>query len=174
MQTSREHVALAGTQVPLLREEQIQPGVLLTGVAMSHVWEVVRVERTHVFIQKMPVTAVPCAPDAHVFVAFGRGQVCSACQMRKQAMSEFLPKREDKARVHVITPSNTVMTPQPYTVYGHLLANGTVQAVHLSNGAWDRALPVIPTLSIIWTIPESLRSMVSGRFAETDTSQIEF
>ena len=166
MQTSRENVTLAGTQVPLLREDQIQPGVLLTGVAMTHVWEVVQVESRHALIQKLPATTVLCAPDAHTFAAYGRGHVCSACQLRKQALIEFLPKREEKARVHVLTPSSALLQPQPYTLYAYLLADGTVKTTSVTNGQWDQALPVLPRLSIVWTIPESLRAMVSGRFAE--------
>lgn len=165
MQTSRENVTLAGTQVPLLREEQIQPGVLLTGVAMTHVWEVLSVERNQVFIRKLPATRIVCASDAHVFATYGRGHVCSLCELRKQGIGEFMPKREEKARVHVITPSSAVLQPQPYTVYGYLLPNGTVETVHLNGTNWDRALPVIPSLSIVWTIPESLRAMVSNTFS---------
>lgn len=168
MQTSRERVTLAGTQVPLLREEQIVPGVLVTGVAMSHVWEVMRLERSQVFIRKLPATTEPCAPDAHTFAAYGRGHVCSVCQVRKQAVSEFMPKREEKARVHVITPSSALLHPMPYTLYGYLLPNGKAQTVSATNGNWDQTLPVIPTLSILWTIPESLRALTTGRYTTTD------
>jgi hypothetical protein len=166
MQTSRENVTLAGTQVPLLRDEQMQPGVLLTGVAMAHVWEVLHVHGPHVFIQKLPAITVPCGLEAHVWAVYGRGQVCSTCQLRKQVITEFLPKREEKARVHVLTPSHALLRPQPYTLYAYLLANGTVQTTATTGGNWDRELPVLPRLSIVWTIPESLRAMVSGRSTE--------
>ena len=164
MQTSRETVTLAGTQVPLLREEQIQPGVLLTGVAMTHVWEVIHVDERHAHIRKLPATALLCAPEAHVWTAYGRGHVCSTCQLRKQLLLEFLPKRETKARVHVLTPSSTLLPPQPYTVYGYLLPDGTAKTVSVTNGNWDHVVPVLPRLSIVWTIPESLRAMVSGQY----------
>lgn len=172
MQTSRERIELAGTQVPLLREDQLQPGVLLTGVAMSHVWEVLRLERTQVYIRKLPATTVPCAPDAHTFETYGRGQVCSTCQTRKQAISEFMPKREDKARVHVLQSRTPLMAPLPYTIYGYLLADGTVKTVSVNTDSnWSELLPVIPTLSIVWTIPESLRQMVRGVPSGTDTQE---
>lgn len=174
MQTSRENITLAGTQVPLLREDQIQPGVLLTGVAMSHVWEVTHVEGRYAFIRKLPATTVLCAPDAHVWAVYGRGHVCSGCQLRKQALIEFLPKREEKARVHVLTPRSTLLQPQPYTLYAYLLADGTAKTTSVTNGQWDTALPVLPTLSIVWAIPESLRAMVSGRAAETEATDIQF
>lgn len=166
MQTSRENVTLAGTQVPLLREEQIQPGALLTGVAMAHVWEVLDVDGRQVHIRKLPATTVPCVSHGHLYVAYGRGQVCSVCQVRKQAISEFMPKREEKARVHVIQPRGRLIAPQPYTIYGHLLANGQVQSVSMTGGNWDQTLPVVPALSVIWTIPESLRAMVSAQPTE--------
>jgi hypothetical protein len=168
MQTSRESITLSGTQVPLLREEQLRPGVLLTGVAMTHVWEIVGVERNQLFIRKLPATKVPCAAGAHVFAVYGRGHVCSACEVRKQAISEFMPKREDKARVHLITPNAAVQAPQPYTVYGYLLPDGTVKTVHKDGDTWDHPLPVIPTLSIVWTIPESLRSLISNPVTSSD------
>lgn len=161
MQTSRERLELAGTQVPLLREDQIQPGVLLTGVAMSHIWEVLRIERTQVFIRKLPATTTPCVSDAHTFAAYGRGHVCSVCQTRKQAISEFMPKREEKARVHVIQPRNALIAPQPYTIYGYRLPDGSVKTISLmTDNTWSEALPVVPALSVVWTIPESLRRMV--------------
>ena len=162
MQTSREGMQLAGTQVPLLREEQLTPGVLLTGVAMSHVWEVLSIERNQLFIRKLPATTVPCRTEAHTFATYGRGHVCSACQVRKQDIVEFMPKREEKARVHVIVPRAPLQAPQPYTIYGHLLPNGTVQTVSVNGTAWDVSLPVIPSLSIVWTIPQELRSMIHG------------
>lgn len=174
MQTSRENITLAGTQVPLLREDQIQPGVLLTGVAMTHVWEVLHVNERHALIQKLPAIAVVCAPETHTFTACGRGHVCSACQVRKQALTEFLPKREEKARVHVLTPSSALLQPQLYTLYAYLLADGSVRTTSLTNGQWDIALPILPRLSIVWAIPESLRAMVSGRVAETETSSLQF
>lgn len=173
MQISKENIKLAGTQVPLLREDQIQPGVLLTGLAMSHIWEVLRIERRQAFIRKLPSdTNVIC--NEHAFAAYGRGHVCSVCQVRKQAVSEFMPKREEKARVHVITPTGPLVQAQPYTIYGYLLPNGTIQTVHLNGANWSMTLPIIPTLSVVWTIPESLRAMVTGRYEGPSSPEIYF
>lgn len=175
MQTSRENITLAGTQVPLLREDQLQPGVLVTGVAMSHVWEVMGITGSSILIRKLPATTVPCAIAAHTFAPFGRGHVCSACEVRKQPIVDFLPKREDKARAHILTPRNTLLAPQPYTVYGFRKPNGEVQTVHVTGTTWDQALPVLPSLAVIWTIPESLRAMVSGQYGPSaPTTQVNF
>lgn len=130
---------------------------------MSHVWEVMGIEHNNVLIRKLPAEHISCQ-DAHQFAAFGRAHVCSVCQMRKQPIVDFLPKREDKARAHVIVPSSALLAPQPYTVYGYRLPNGEVRTTHITGGNWDKTLPVIPSLAIIWTIPESLRAMVSGRY----------
>lgn len=162
MQTSRDNVQLAGAQVPLLDEAQLLPGVLLTGVAMNHVWEVLDIDRRTLFIRKLPADRIPCRD--HTFAAYGRGQVCSICAVRSQAISEFMPKRENKARVHVITPRTALITPMPYTVYGYLLPNGTAETLHVSGTTWDKPVPIVPSLSILWTIPEDLRALVPGAF----------
>lgn len=174
MQTSRDTgITLAGTQVPLLREDQIIPGVLMTGVAMTYVWEVHSIERGHVLIKRLPTTTTPCHADAHMFAPYQRGQVCSSCGIRKQSILEFLPKREGKARVHLITPRSTVLRPQPYTVYGFLLPNGTAQTVHVTGDNWSQLMPIIPELGVVWSIPESLRAMVKGMPAVT-TAEPQF
>lgn len=162
METSKDtNVRLAGTQAPLLDAAQLRPGVLLTGVAGSFVWQVLELDGAILYIQKLPATLLPCAKDAHQLSAFGRGRVCSVCQVRAQALSDFMPKVENKARVHVITMAGELRPALPHTVYGYLLPNGTARLVHMSGGIWNETLPIVPKLGVVWTIPAELRAMVN-------------
>lgn len=162
METTRDTaIQLAGTQVPLLDEAQLTSGVLLAGVAGSFIWQVIRLAGRDLLIQKLPVVTPPCTGE-HTFAPFARGHVCNRCQMRKQAVADFLPKVANKARVHVITPTSDLHQPQPHTLYGYLLPNGQAKLVHMTSNLWSETLPVVPKLSIVWTVPPALRAMMES------------
>lgn len=163
MQTSTEAtVRLAGQQIPLLREDQIVPGAIVTGVGMTHAWQILRRTGDRLEIVKLPNTAqIQCAPDSHVMETFGHGQVCSRCQIRRQPVADFLPRVADKPRVHVIVPSGPLMPGLPYTLYGYMIGDA-LQTVSMTGAVWSTELPLIPALEVLWTLPETLRSLTEG------------
>ena len=169
MQTTNDTIISAGTQTPLLKAEQLEPGLLITGIAMSHIWEILMVDPTHVFIRKVEGPE-SCVDDMHNMGVYGRGQVCSRCQARRQETKEFLPLKPDKARVHIIQPMDKgAQKPEPFTVYGGMKKSGEVALYYLHpNGQWNTALPPFPALVRVWSIPESLRIMVKEGVPGTD------
>lgn len=163
MQTSREPlVELCGTQEPILRIEQLAIGAIITGVAMQYAWQVVDTRDGNAWLMQMPYDAgTICAPDAHTFQAFGRGHVCQRCRLRTQGMQEFLPRTENKPRAYVIAPTRgQIQRPQPYTLYGGLQGNVLKTVWLTSPTQWNEALPLIPALHVLWTIPPALRTLV--------------
>lgn len=186
MQSSHTTITLAGEQTPLLAQDQLHEGALVTGVAASHVWEIMRRDTTHIEMRKAPTTQrYACIPELpgrmlspHRFSVVGRGQVCTVCQMRRQEIKDLLPIKTGKARVCVITPrsSSMLLVPQPSTVYGALLGT-ELKLYHLNNGMWNEPLPIYPELLKIWEIPEALRSLDfpssgGGGLAPLDTLDI--
>lgn len=161
MQTTRDAVQMAGTQQPLLREDQLVPGVIITGVAMSFAWELYRIDGEQLELMKLPSVSARCADNGHTYSPYGRGQVCARCNMRRQAISEFMPRTADKPRAHVITVPEPLQTIQPYTLYGYMVGSG-LKVVSLQGTQWSEALPIVPQLHVLWTLPERLRELVGG------------
>ena len=161
MQTRRDCVISVGQQAPLLNAEQLHVGALLTGIGMSHLWEIVEIAGSNLHIAKLPRVA-PLCEGSHTLSPLGRGSVCSRCPIRVQAMTEFLPLKPDKARVHVIVPSAPVETPVPYTVYGGLSGVNDVKLYHvMPNGQWNEPLPPYARLHKIWSIPAGLQQLAA-------------
>ena len=168
MQSTRnEGPTLAGSQVPLLNQEQLQPGVLLTGLAARHVWELLGVEGANATMQRLPRTViVPCC-TAHAYVnnSTGRGRLCTNCGHRVQALSDLLPSVAGKAKFHIISSTHGVRyTPAEYTVYAWITREGVLKTVTIKadpdgHHQWSEALPIVPELHKVWTLPEALRTM---------------
>ena len=170
MQTSTEPtVRLAGEQIPLMREDQIVPGAIVTGVGMTHAWQILSRMRDQLEIIKLPnAGGIQCAPSSHVLEAHGHGQVCTRCQIRRQPVADFLPRVADKPRVHVIVPAGPLMPGLPYTLYGYMIGD-TLQTVSMTGAVWSTELPLIPALEVLWTLPETLRSLTEGMAPVLDT-----
>jgi len=162
MQTSREStIILAGEQIPLLTAEQLQPGVILTGIAMAHAWRIHARREDFLELQKLPVLPLSVC-ETHQYSVVGRGQHCSRCQLRRQAVAEFLPRTADKPRVYLLQPRGALQPPQPYTLYGYMQGN-TLKTVSCVDAQWTEILSLIPALHIVWTIPDALRSLLGPR-----------
>ena len=167
MQTAQNTVMVAGVQTPLLTADQLEQGTIITGIAMSHLWEVLQMQAGLVFIRKVEGPE-PC--DTHMMVAYGRGHVCSRCQVRTQGIADFLPIKPGKARVHVIQPISTgCRKPELFTVYGGVMKSGEVKLFHLApSRVWNEALPPFPALVPVWTIPDRLRALVQDDQIDVD------
>lgn len=162
MQTSREPtIQLAGAQQPITSIQQLTEGAVVTGVAMQHVWKVVATRDGDAWLQKLP-QGPKCDPDAHTFEAYGRGRVCSRCQLRTQKLAEFLPRTEGKPRAYVIQPRGELLQPLPYTLYGTLNTSQRLETFWLADGAWNTQIPLISALHVLWTIPPALRTLLDG------------
>ena len=161
MQTSREpNIVLAGTQVPIERPEQVVVDAIITGIALSHVWRVIDIVGTNVYVMKLPQTTTPCS--VHRFEPLGRGRTCAVCHMREAAIGEFLPTVVGKSRMHIITPNGPLQTTLPYTLYGYMQGDA-LQTVQLdTSGNWSQALPLIPSLEILWRLPAELQSLLTS------------
>jgi hypothetical protein len=172
MQTSTDTVTSAGIQTPVLTADQLQPGVFITGVAMAHVWEIMRhlpLGTGTVWLRKVG-GAEPCAADSHQWVTYGRGQVCDRCAIRSQAVADLLPLRPEKARVYTIQPAQTgCQAPHPYTVYAGVMGSEVRLYQLLPSGLWNVAMPLFSELVPVWTVPDALRALVpAGCMAASD------
>ena len=173
MQTRKDSpIALAGTQVPLLYIEQLQPGQLLIGQAASHIWEVLEVVGGQITMAKFP--RQPCTFCEHTFVPKGSGQEC-ACGVRKQPIKGkegFLPIKPGRARIHLLELPPDVRTPQEYEFYAYLEGAIAKFVTIVSTGGsgtmpqpgsatkWSESIPIIPILHKVWTLPLPLQSLL--------------
>lgn len=157
MRTGRSTISGA-TQTPLLRADQLVPGVFITGAAASNVWEIVG--RRGDDIELSLVKAAPntfCAEHNLRPRPTGTLRTCT-CGYALEAAASLLPLREDTPRVTLLVPSGRVIVPDRYTVY--VGANQTILTV-LGDGNWDEAtVPVIPKLYPVWTVPDELRETI--------------
>ena len=162
-----------GVQTPLLHQEQLMAGVIITGMAMSHLWEVKEIDREgRVIIQKLP-TATPIEHHRHHWTAVGRGEGCE-CGMRREGMREFLPVTAGKARVYLISAKegSIIQQPQVMSVYmgmvGGVAKTYTMKPLPAVVGeiraimGWSEPLPFYPMLHKVWEVPEELRQYVRG------------
>ena len=165
-----------GVQTPLLQQDQLSEGVIITGVAMSHVWEVKGIDREErVIIQKLPAPPVVQEHHRHRWETVGRGERCE-CGMRRQGVRDFLPVTSGKARVYVITPPTGVVVevPLPLSVY-MAMVGGQVKVVTVADlpapagqavvKGWSEAVPLYPQLHRVWSVPEELMGFLGDNLS---------
>jgi hypothetical protein len=157
-------VPSGGIQAPLLRADQLQPGVILTGQAAVHVWQVVElVGPSSVKMRKVPDPVVGL-PHTHAWQPQGRGQAC-VCGLRVQPVATFLPTSATaKPRAFVVTPPpEGIGQAVTGAIYAYLKPDGQVGTVTLgANGQWSAILPLLPQLHRLWALPEALQAMMDG------------
>ena len=144
------------TEQPLLSAEQIVPGVFITGLGFTNVWEVVQVDGIHIHMVKVLLQDAPRCAGEHTFRRTGSAQECT-CGYRIHNMSGLLPTRPDTARAVVLAPTGPLVVPDKYTVYV------TAQGMKLDiggGGRWEQDLPIFPQVCAIWSVPEELRALL--------------
>ena len=171
MQTTQNETAiLAGTQEPLMDLEQLQPGALLVGATMRHIWSVDAVNGAEITLQKLPISVIN--GHIHQFTTIGKGRSC-LCGLRQQDAKDFLPASAGKPRVHVISVSSRELSiPQKYEIYAYLRSNGEVKIVTATEGPqpvgnhddstlqWSQDLPILPVLHKVWSLPDALKAFI--------------
>lgn len=180
MNTSKSTITSAGVQQPLLSRSQLIPGSFLTGIAMSHVWQIMNIVDDILVIQKMPHD--PTADHhTHTFTRQGSGEICG-CGLRKQKITDFLPIKPDKARVHVITPvdGRSLIEPKPFAIYAGVIGSEVkVYTLEADGGnsnrfQWNEALPIIPELYEIWRVPPALVAYFVENPAPNSDTEADF
>lgn len=159
---------------PLLTEAQLVPGHVLTGVAAAHAWEVVRREGDRLIMQRLPRAVVAAdhvcdGTTTRTGTSIIPGQTfteCTTCGRRDEPLAGVLPRAETTPIQHrfmMLVPRGPVQVVDPYTAYVGLIgaAATTVQAMATSRGAWSAAIPIIPQLHPVWTLPPSLRALLA-------------
>ena len=142
---------------PLLSAEQIVPGVFITGLGFTNVWEVLSVEGRHVHMAKVTFPATPrCTGETHSFGAGAAARECQVCGYRIHNMSGLLSKQPDAARSVVLTPTGPLIVPDKYTVY--VTAQGA--GLNFSGNLWEHDMPIFPEVCAIWSVPEELRALL--------------
>lgn len=160
--TSDASAITGGIQTPLLTEDQLEPGVFLTGNTMQNVWRVESVDLAAGIVRQWKQPETPhCVRDSHNLVSVGGtiSRSCSMCGYREQMLrgdaTGLLPLRANTPRAYIIKPREALVMPDKFTVY--LTARGAVVSLN-PLGQWSAVLPLIPALYPVWTLPESLRS----------------
>jgi hypothetical protein len=148
-------------------------GVIITGMAMSHLWEVKEIDREErIIIQKLPA-AIPVEHHRHHWTTVGRGEGCE-CGMRREGVKEFLPVTSGKDRVYIISAQSGVIIHQPQvmSIYmgmvGGVCKTYTMKPTATATDApmgWSEALPLYPVLHKVWEVPEELMQYVGGRLS---------
>lgn len=142
--TDRTLVESGASQAPLLHPSQLLPGCFLTGLAYEHVWEVLRVEGDCVVVRKVGTTPAD-----------------GAAATRSQAIAALLPARPTVPRTHVLSPLGPLTLPDSLTIYiGRGGVAGTAGIFSPVSHAWASALPIIPRLGVLWTLPPAARRLM--------------
>jgi hypothetical protein len=177
MQQSNQHADVIGfTQTPLMDAGQLIPGTHFTGIVMSHIWQVIACNGVTLQFTRLPMVTPSCDPATpHTLVAYGRGQQCSRCGLRELAVAEFLPKREDKPRAFVLSPTHPLHAVKPFTLYAAMVggspsfhmarASGVTPVEGRALLSWDAPLPIFPRLIKVWELPPALQALMSTGIA---------
>ena len=161
MQTmpTRDGAALTGgVQTPLLTEDQLEPGVFLIGHTSQNTWKVYDVDLRAGTVQMRRQPETSLEPGHQHTFTLHQGTTC-VCGQRQQVIrgdSGLLPLRANTPRVYIIKARDTLVMPDPFTVY--LTATGVV--IRARGGNWSTLLPLVPALHPVWTLPEPLRAML--------------
>lgn len=156
----------AATQIPLTTINQLRPGHILTGPGWTSIRRVLSIEGDVISLIKLPAPAIP-PNHTHTFTEFRNSQ-CGGCGLMRRLSADILPQ-EGYVRTFILDVTSPIIEPDDYTIY--LTAGGVELRVDEGRG-WQRiqqhrisqpnnnALPIIPTLLPVWTLPEELRRFV--------------
>ena len=174
MQTTHDvNPVSAVTQEPLLHQEQLVPGLLLTSLAGNFIWRVVERAAVNTILAKYPLLQTTTCE--HHWAPDGRGQLC-ACGMRQTTIKELLPLQAGKARFHMLVPKPTaiVSTPTQHAVYAYLAEAGVIRYVTLlpMGVQWSRPMPIVPILHKIWALPMELEGFMLGTGIQTEGAEL--
>lgn len=142
------------TQTALLSADQLVPGAILAGEGASQVWVVERADpaANQLWLAKLgdPATHPTGNPVRITYVDDGHQGV--------------LPYQGNVARpkMHVLLPVGPLLPIEPLTIYG-INAGDHITSVMPVNGQWEsRAMPIIPSLFKLWSLPPAVRAMLRG------------
>ena len=181
MQTIRNAVIMpGGSQEPLLTADQLCIGAFVTGVAATHLWEIVDISRTDITLQKLPRPAMPCATHNlngfHYTTPGEHGQAAECtCGLRKTGISELLPKVRGKARIHIITcDRQALQKPAIGEVYAYLSNDTPMFAGINPDGVhWSDSMPLVPILHKVWELPSELQALAFDHNPTNEESEGE-
>ena len=155
-------------EIPLERADQLQPGVLVSGASAQYIWQVLDAERQREEISegwiRLRQLTRGVRAHSHQWATRGESGVdCTVCGLRRQRIVDLLP---------VATPRAILVIP-PVGVVNNVLAQSTLYATssgHIvtvvgqgRSRAWSHALPLIPYLRPIWTLPCALDDLIKAR-----------
>lgn len=150
-------------QVPLMRADQIVPGVMFTGIAADHVHEVLSVTGTRMTTRFVPAKPTP-QDHTHAFNQHG-GASCR-CGVNQYEIQPFLPEDGTTPKVHLLVPVGPVQPLAPYTLYllrmpnGNLVVKATNSRGVSPSPAPNADLPVIVRGARIWSLPDAARALM--------------
>jgi len=144
---------------PLETADQLQPGVIISGIAAQHCWMILdrQAEDLAGWIRLRQLQR-GVQSHTHAWTVRGEGaKDCDTCGLRLQRMADLLPLTTPRARV-IIPPAGVLNALDQLTLYA--TTSGAVVTVSgtRSTRVWSSALPIIPSLAPIWTLPEALRA----------------
>jgi hypothetical protein len=158
-------------EIQLETADQLQPGRIISGVGAQYAWIVIDRQAGDMddWIRLCQLQR-GVRSHSHQWITRGEGaKDCSACGLRLQRIADLLPVTTPRARV-IIPPASVLNALDPYTVYA--TTTGVVVTAHRAVLAgpgkllWSSALPIIPLLRPIWSLPEALRVVL--RHASTE------
>lgn len=158
MQTQPNNEVLTpsgATQQPLLDRSQLQVGAILTGPAWSTARRIEEIDGNTLVLVKIPAT--PLARDRnHLHALVLHANTECACGYRRETIVGVLPQRDGLARTYILLPTGPLVVPDPLTVY----IGPSGQFRPSPSGQWSSALPLIPQLEPLWTLPQPLRAIL--------------
>lgn len=146
------------TQTPLLNAAQLVPGIIISGIAFNHVWEVVELQGDNVLLRKMQLRQpLPCT--AHNFRTLsGSFRVCT-CEHGLERIAALLPSRVDTVKTMVLQPLGPLVVPDVFTVY----ITQQLRSMRVTGNTWPQDMPIFPKVWPLWMVPEELRDLIRDR-----------
>lgn len=150
-------------QVPLMRQDQIVPGAIFTGIAADHIHEVIGVNGTTMQTRYLP--ARPVEPN-HTHAFTQHNNASCRCGVNQYDIAAFLPSDSKTPKVHVLMPAGPLIPVDNYSLYLLLGPGGalTIRSGQPSVRATPDAdnLPVICRGLKIWGLTGAARTMLEN------------
>lgn len=145
---------------PLETVDQLQPGVIISGNAAQHAWQVLHLDELNPDWILLKHLMKGVRQHSHSWQPQGEGAAqCEACGLRRQRIADLLPVTAPRVRV-VIPPTGVRNALHTHTLYA--TTSGTVVTVDGPGSArtWSIPLAILPMLRPVWQVPCALLALM--------------
>lgn len=165
---AKSTIPTLAVESPLRSFDQLAIGSYITAPGFTAVFLIVGIpDNQHVELQKMPLGIIE--GDHRHQLKESKGKLIQMCDCGYRLASAKpdeplgIIQTKGPAAAYVITPPRgaSILTPVPGVIYAYALAGAPKFTSIGANGRWTAAsTPLFPTLTPVWSLPESWRGKV--------------